>query len=161
MIRAILLPAQALGRRCLSIATALAAIMGMGSAGCTRTIEVPRGEFETVRDSGAEYLVVKTVSGDTWTVYEGWATDSTLVVSLTRGPLVHDSHYPSAGPSQQIYIRHHPPMEIPFEDICWIDRVETDPVLSNAAAVSVGVVTMLFVLVLWSANQAGGSWGGY
>jgi hypothetical protein len=133
----------------------LVAILGIAT-GCTRTVEVPREDFDRVRDTGAEYLLVRTVDGHTWRVVEGWATDSTLVVSMTKGPVVADGHYPSPGSSQQMLIQHHPPMEIPFGDICWIDRVETDEVVSGVATVTAGVVAMFFVIVLWSANTGYG-----
>ena len=134
--------------------TAAIALILLLTASCTRTIEVPRESFDTVRDTGAEYLLVRTRSGDTWKVVEGWAVDSTLVVSLTKGPMEHDGHYPSPGSSHSVFIRHHPPMEIPFDEICWIDRVETDEAMSNAAAASVGVVAMLLVLMVWAGSQA-------
>lgn len=134
--------------------TAAFALILVLAAGCTRTIEVPRENFDTLRDTGAEYLLVRTRSGETWKVYEGWAADSTLVVSLTKGPTESDGHYPSPGSSRSVFIRHHPPMQIPFDEICWIDRVERDEAMSNAATASVGVVAALFMLLLWAGSQA-------
>jgi len=126
---------------------------GVVAAGCTRTIEVPRDDFDSVRDSGAEYLRVRTVSGETWIIEECWATDSTLVVSLTMGRPARNNHYPARA-TTPVLIRYRPPMEIPFEEICWIDRVEKDMVVSNAAAVSVGVVGAFFVLLLLASSNS-------
>ena len=128
------------------------------TGGCTRTVEVPRENFDMVRDSGAEYLRVRTMAGETWIIQECWATDSTLVVSMTKGRPAQNDTYPARA-SMAVLIRHRPPMEIPFEEICWIDRVERDMVVSNAAAVSVGVVGAIFALLLLASS--GSSSGGY
>ena len=132
----------------------LLVVCGLFVTGCTHTVEVPREDFDMVRDAGAEYLKVRTVSGETWTVYECWATDSTLVVSMTKGPVTSSGHYPSTS-SRQIFVKHQPPVEIPFDEICWIDRVEKDEVVSNAALVTAGTVGFLFFLMVMSANNSG------
>lgn len=132
----------------------LLAVYGVSVTGCTRTVEVPREDFDMVRDAGAEYLKVRTVSGETWTVYECWATDSTLVVSMTKGPVTSSGHYPSTS-SRQIFVKHQPPVEIPFDEICWIDRVEKDEVVSNAALVTAGTVGFLFFMMVMAANNSG------
>lgn len=134
------------------VAASLVAGIGWFAAGCTRTVEVPRDNFDMVRDSGVEYLLVRTVSGRTWTVHECWATDSTLVVSMTKGPAAQGGQYPSKV-SNPIFIRHRPPMEIPFDEICWIDRVERDEVVSNAAVLSVGVLAAFFMILVLAANS--------
>jgi hypothetical protein len=135
-------------------------VYGLSVTGCTRSVEVPRDQFDMVHGAGAEYLKVRTVSGDTWRVYECWSTDSTLVVALTEDEPAPTGHYPATTP-RLILTRHSPPMEIRFEDICWIDRVERDEVMSGAATFAVGIVGAFAFLVLIAAASDDGGGSGY